>query len=178
MRTPYPNELMHYGVMGMKWGVRRYQNSDGTLTNAGKEHYGINSNGKYSRPELKVIRNERARVKDEAYKNSKQYKEIKELEKQASELAKKYDFDQDDGGGGTTKADQAAGRKYMRLWDDIALLEDEADFEAQEKATEYIIEKYGEVAIEQLKTQDNLRAAAFVAGIWAIPITVAIVTSR
>ena len=25
MRDIYPNELMHYGVMGMKWGVRRYQ---------------------------------------------------------------------------------------------------------------------------------------------------------
>lgn len=30
---------MHWGVKGMKWGVRRYQNSDGTLTNAGKNRY-------------------------------------------------------------------------------------------------------------------------------------------
>lgn len=30
------NELQHYGVLGMKWGVRRYQNADGTLTSAGK----------------------------------------------------------------------------------------------------------------------------------------------
>lgn len=29
-------ELMHYGVKGMKWGVRRYQNYDGTLTAAGR----------------------------------------------------------------------------------------------------------------------------------------------
>lgn len=30
-------ELYHYGVKGMKWGVRRYQNKDGSLTKAGKK---------------------------------------------------------------------------------------------------------------------------------------------
>ena len=33
----YPDYLCHYGVKGMKWGVRRYQNADGTLTDAGKK---------------------------------------------------------------------------------------------------------------------------------------------
>lgn len=33
------NVLAHWGVKGMKWGVRRYQNSDGTLTPAGKKRY-------------------------------------------------------------------------------------------------------------------------------------------
>lgn len=31
--------LKHHGVKGMKWGVRKYQNKDGTLTNAGKKRY-------------------------------------------------------------------------------------------------------------------------------------------
>lgn len=33
----YPNYICHHGVKGQKWGVRRYQNEDGSLTAAGKK---------------------------------------------------------------------------------------------------------------------------------------------
>ena len=33
------NYIMHFGINGMKWGIRRYQNPDGTLTPEGKERY-------------------------------------------------------------------------------------------------------------------------------------------
>ena len=36
------DDVLHFGVLGMKWGVRRYQNKDGSLTEAGKKHYGYN----------------------------------------------------------------------------------------------------------------------------------------
>lgn len=38
-------ELKHHGVKGMKWGVRRYQNKDGSLTPAGKKRYGDSPEG-------------------------------------------------------------------------------------------------------------------------------------
>lgn len=39
MREAYPNELYHHGIKGQKWGVRRYQNEDGSLTKAGQRKY-------------------------------------------------------------------------------------------------------------------------------------------
>ena len=35
-------ELYHHGILGQKWGIRRYQNEDGTLTEAGKRRYAKN----------------------------------------------------------------------------------------------------------------------------------------
>lgn len=40
----YSDELCHYGIRGMRWGIRRYQNSDGSLTTAGRNRY---STGKH-----------------------------------------------------------------------------------------------------------------------------------
>lgn len=48
------NYLCHYGIKGMKWGIRRYQNPDGSLTSAGKARYGsIKGLKKYIRSENK-----------------------------------------------------------------------------------------------------------------------------
>ena len=79
--TPEPNELMHYGIKGQKWGLRRYQNKDGTLTPAGKKRYADDSGAdqvprRYQRRYERRLRNAgeemgRARYEHEMGKNAK-----------------------------------------------------------------------------------------------------------
>lgn len=61
----YESELYHFGIKDMKWGVRRYQNKDGSLTSAGKKRY----SKEYKKQAKKVtqdIRNNLGRLSDEA----------------------------------------------------------------------------------------------------------------
>lgn len=57
--------LAHHGILGMKWGVRRYQNEDGTLTSAGKKRYGDSEN------ELTAYTDAKAKYKDAASQYAK-----------------------------------------------------------------------------------------------------------
>lgn len=48
--------LAHHGILGMKWGVRRYQNPDGTLTEAGRKRYsrGYGPDGSLTKEEARL----------------------------------------------------------------------------------------------------------------------------
>lgn len=89
------NELMHYGVLGMKWGVRRYRNKDGSLTPVGKKKlkkYVNDETGELTYKGLMVFGN---KVKTSAYlkevKDNKKIFPSKKLYNEYLDMTKKMD---------------------------------------------------------------------------------------
>ena len=69
------NELYHHGILGQKWGVRRFQNPDGSLTAAGRERYGTGSSiGSKTKSIAKSVMGAAMKVKDsyEMHNNTKE----------------------------------------------------------------------------------------------------------
>lgn len=89
--TAYQAELYHHGIKGQKWGVRRYQNSDGSLTAAGRERYDSLSDRqkkKYDKFEKSINRQiEKSKQRDEKFSQARQ----KRLNKATEKLDKKID---------------------------------------------------------------------------------------
>lgn len=72
-------ELYHYGVKGMRWGVRRYQNQDGSLTNAGKKRY------KATRGDF-----EKKFLGSNGDKADKMYNDVVDADRRLSRTSKRY----------------------------------------------------------------------------------------
>lgn len=86
--TYYNEELYHYGVQGMKWGVRRYQNEDGSLTDAGRSRQAR----KYSR-ELNKMDKSTIRVKRTVKEAESTAAGFEQRAKRSRNAAKKMEFE-------------------------------------------------------------------------------------
>ena len=105
------NYLAHYGIHGQKWGVRRYQNEDGTLTELGKQRYKdrkelVDNVKKVSNEEYKQLRQTaalnayRAEIArngtDQEFADTFSYSDVKKYsKKRITDLRKRWEQESD-----------------------------------------------------------------------------------
>ena len=86
------DELYHHGIKGQKWGIRRFENEDGTLTEAGKKRYsGSKLYAKYEKEEKKLNklyeRTNQLGQAEKALKYDRKAKIAKKIGKAAASIA-------------------------------------------------------------------------------------------
>lgn len=149
-------ELYHYGVLGMKWGVRRYQNPDGSLTAAGKKRYG--SVGRSMTPEQREeYRNAKSLIESGKHETETARRLWERYDKKRQKLNDKY----------ADKTIDVNGKKFalMKEKESAALSDYERNaafydnlYKKSTKKLNSIFnesrEKYGEKRIKDIKTKD------------------------
>lgn len=83
------NELYHYGIEGMHWGVRRYQNADGSYTPAGAARYGrkFQTKRQKAREEVKSMSDRDLEAAIKRKQNEKKY-----IDLSSEDISKGQDF--------------------------------------------------------------------------------------
>ena len=72
-----PDELYHHGIKGQRWGIRKYQNADGSLTAAGKDRY-VRSKRSESLKNRRLLSDDDLRKRINRLKMEAEYKRLSE----------------------------------------------------------------------------------------------------
>ena len=76
--------LAHHGILGMKWGIRRYQNKDGSLTSEGRVRYGIGKRALSMNINKNNIKNDKRRRKFIRYATGEEVEPVLQTKKRIS----------------------------------------------------------------------------------------------
>lgn len=99
--------LQHHGILGMKWGVRRYQNEDGTYTDAGLKRH-AKEQERSERKEMKRAIRDTAKERKQALKNISQLSD-EELEARLKRAQKEQQLKQ-----ASREVNMSAGKSFVQ----------------------------------------------------------------
>ena len=145
IQPSYTDSLYHHGILGMHWGVRRFQNADGSLTAAGKSRYSWNPIERFKQKQADKKLNVEARksfddIHNKAVKMGSEAKKL-ELDNQWPYSDKEYERDKawDKYEDNPTQANGEALSRKAR----------EFGYEYGEKTGKTLVNKYGNEAVNR-----------------------------
>lgn len=164
----YEYYLEHHGIKGQKWGDRKYQYADGSLTPEGRLRYG--TVGKNKKIKSSSLNKERKALTEKLTKKNANYIKSQELKKEAEKLASNNDFDGEHGG--TSKSSKTSAKKYLDNYAKSDELRELAISEAKKEANRIMTKKYGTKRMEDLEVKNKSKSYAIMSSMAAVPIAV------